>query len=249
MTRLAIAALAALCTLAVTATATAIDAGGISLTPAILERDAQPGPLGTIRVANDSSRAVAITVHVRPWIQARDGTVTPDGRQRLSHVRLSATAFTLAPGAARTISATLSARPGRRSIYGAIEVTGTPKGPRPSNGIRTRYRLLGALRLNPPAVQRKLRVAVGTARTDRKGVVLAVRNTGNTAQPVIGSARISGPAGTVRTTLPSQRILPGATVNVRLRRGRLQPGRYTATIALRQGGRHVATVTRRFRQR
>jgi hypothetical protein len=246
MNRFLAAALAALITLAVAATATAVDAGGLSIAPAILERDAQPGPVGTIRVTNDSSRAVAITVRARPWIQSRAGAVRPDARRTLPRARLSATAFMLAPGTTRTITTTLTARPSGGSLYGAVEVTGTPQGPRPRNGIVTRYRLLATLRLNPPKAQRKLRVAVGAARADRLGAVLRVSNTGNTVQPLTGSARITGPAGTLRTSLAAQRVLPGSTVELRLRRGRLQSGHYRAAVTLRQGGRRVTTVTRGF---
>jgi hypothetical protein len=164
-------------------------------------------------------------------------------------VRLSASAFTLAPGAARAVSATLLSRPASGSLYGAIDVIGTPRGARPRKGILARYRLLGGLRLTPTVAQRRLRVRVGAPRADGKGVVIPVRNTGNTVEPLTGSARIIGATGTLRATIAAQRILPGALVDVRVRRGRLQAGRYTAAVTLRQGGRPVAMVTRTFRVR
>lgn len=233
-----------------TAAANTNAAGGLSLAPAFLEREAQPGAVGSFRVANGSGETVAVTVRARPWIQARSGAVRPNGRRTLPQVRLGATAFTLAPGASRTVSATLTSTPPSGSVYGAIDVIGTPQDARPRNGIVARYRLLGGLRLNPPAAQRRRRVRVGVARVSGAGgagVLVPVRNAGNTVEPVTGSARITGATGTLRSTIAAQRILPGGLVDLRLRRGRLQPGRYTARITLRQGGRQVAAVTRVFR--
>ncbi|HEV7493654.1 hypothetical protein [Baekduia sp.] len=232
-----------------TAAASTTAAGGLSIAPAFLEHEAQPGAVGEIRVTNGSAKALTVTVRARPWIQERGGAVAPDGPKTLAQVRLSATAFTLAPGEARSVAATLLARPGSGSLYGAIDVLGTPQGARPRNGILARYRLLGGLRLNPPAAQRRLRVRVGAPRADGKGVVMPTRNTGNTVEPLTGSARIVGATGTLRATIAAQRILPGGLVDIRLRRGRLQAGRYTAAVTLRQGGRQVATVSRTFRVR
>jgi hypothetical protein len=229
-----------------TAVASTTAAGGLSIAPAFLEHEAQPGSVGEIRVANGSAKALAVAVRARPWIQERGGAVAPDGRRTLPQVRLGATTFTLAPGEARSVSATLLSRPGSGSLYGAIDVIGTPQGARPRNGILARYRLLGGLRLNPAAAQRRLRVRVGVPRADAKGVVVPVRNIGNTVEPLTGSTRIVGATGTLRATIGAQRILPGGLVDVRVRRGRLQGGRYTAAVTLRQGGRQVAKVTRTF---
>jgi hypothetical protein len=230
-----------------TAAASTTAAGGLSIAPAFLEHEAQPGVVGQIRVANDSAKALAVTVRARPWIQERSGAVRPDGNKVLAQVKLSVRTFTLQPGEERSVSAALVRRPASRSLYGAIDVLGTPQGARPRNGILARYRLLGGLRLNPAVAQRRLRVRVGAPRPDRSGVVLPVRNNGNTVEPLTGSARIVGATGTLRATIASRRILPGGLVDVRVRRGRLQAGRYTAAVTLRQGGRQVAKVTRAFR--
>jgi hypothetical protein len=232
-----------------TAAASTTAAGGLSIAPALIEHEAQPGSVGELRVANGSTKALAVTVRARPWIQERGGAVAPDGRRTLVQVRLSAMTFTLAPGEARSVSATLLSAPASGSLYGTIDVIGTPQGARPRNGVLARYRLLGGLRLNPAAAQRRLRVRVGAPRADGKGVVIPVRNTGNTVEPLTGSAQIVGATGTLRATIASQRILPGGLVDVRVRRGRLQAGRYTAAVVLRQGGRQVAKVTRAFRVR
>jgi len=232
-----------------TAAASTTAAGGLSIAPAFLEHEAQPGAVGQLRIANGSTKAIAVTVRARPWIQERSGAVRPDGGKTLAQVKLSLTAFTLKPGETRSVSAALVARPGSGSLYGAIDVLGTPQGPRPRNGILARYRLLGGLRLNPAMAQRRLRVRVGAPRGDAKGVVVGVRNAGNTVEPLTGSARIVGAIGTLRATIAPQRVLPGGLVEVRLRRGHLQAGHYTAAVTLRQGGRQVAKVTRAFRVR
>ena len=115
-----------------TAVASTTAAGGLSIAPAFLEHEAQPGPVGQIRVANGSAKALAVTVRARPWIQERGGAVRPDGRRTLAQVRLSATTFTLAPGEARTVSAALLSRPAAGSLYGTLDVLGTPQGTRPA---------------------------------------------------------------------------------------------------------------------
>lgn len=249
MKRLLVAAIAAPVTLAATAPATAQDSGGLTLSPALIERTARVGSLGEIRVANTSKRAMKVTVAARPWLQARSGAVQPNGRKRLAAVKLGARSFTLAPGASRAIAASLSTRPASGSLYGAVDVTGTPQGATPASGVVTRYRLVGGLRLNPVRAQQRLRVRVGAARATRNRVVVAVTNRGNTVRPITGSVRITGPAGTLRSGIAAQRVIPGAAVDVPLRRTGLQRGSYRASVTLRQGGRTVARVTRSFRVR
>ncbi|WP_205699436.1 hypothetical protein [Conexibacter sp. SYSU D00693] len=219
--------------------------GGLSISPAIVERPAAPGRIGTVVVTNSSSATFDVVATARPWSQARSGTVLPDARRTLSQVRLGATRFTLAPGQRRTIDASLTSVPAAGSLYGTVEVLGTPRGG--PGGVRTRLRLLSSLRLNPAASRRRLRVRVGEVRARGGRVTVAVRNTGNTVQPLTGSIRVAGAAGTLRGTVAAQRILPGAVVDVRAARGRLQRGSYRATVVLRQGGRRVASTTRTLR--
>lgn len=223
-------------------------AGGLSISPAIIEHQATPGAVGQLRINNATSRSMAIRVRARPWIQARSGAVETNPRKTLSGVRLGATSFTLAPGTARTVTATLLTRPAGGSLYGALEVVGTPKGGA-VNGVRARYRLLGSLRLNPAKAQRRFRVRVGAAAADGSGVAVAVRNAGNTVEAISGAARITSASGTLRSELAGTRILPGAVVDLRLHQGRLRAGSYTAAVTLRQGGRTVATAKRTFRVR
>lgn len=242
------ATVAAACGGVALAAASTTATGGLSISPAIVEHQATPGAVGAVRVANGSNRTIAVRVRARPWVQARSGAVEADRRRTLAPIRLGATSFTLAPGTARTVTATLLKRPSGGSLYGAIEVVGTPQGGA-VDGVRTRYRLLGSLRLNPSPAQRRLRLRVGTAAADASGATVAVRNAGNTVAPITGSARLTSAAGTLRSTIAEQRILPGAVVNLRIQEGRLRAGPYTAAITLRQAGRTIATATRTLRAR
>lgn len=247
----AISTAAAVTLLLAAAPATGAGTGGLSIAPAIVERQIQAGAAGELVVVNDSAQTIDVVATPRPWIQPRNGVVRPNSRKRLRGVKVSPARFTLAAGARRTIQATLSRVPKAHSLYGTIEVLGTPRARR--SGVRTRLRLLASLRLNPAPSARRLRVQVGRARTSGKGarrqVLAAARNTGNTVMPITGSATIRGATGTLRGTIRARRILPGATVDLQLARGRLARGSYVATVVLRQGGRRVASVRRSFRVR
>jgi hypothetical protein len=224
--------------------------GGLSLSPAILEHAADPGSVGSVTIANGTGRQLRITVRARPWKQSRSGATTPDRRRTLRGVRLSASRFTLAPGASRTVSMTLRRRPSGGSAYGAIEVVGKPK--RRRRGITANYRLIGSLRLTPSAARRRLRLRAGGVRVDRsrRQVVMRVRNTGNTVEPVTGTARISGSRGARHGSVTAVRIVPGKSVDVGLASSRgLARGSYTATVRLSQAGRTVVSANRRFRVR
>ena len=228
------------------ATASATAAGGLSISPSVLETTAEPGRVGAITIANTSSMPMLVSVRAHPWRQPRSGVAVSDVRRSLGGVRLNASSFRLAAGARRAIGVSLLRTPPGGSLYGNLEVVGTPQGPRPANGIRTRYRLIGALRLNPPAAARVLRVEIGRIKQRGRTAVVAVHNAGNSVTPVAGSIRIVGGAGVVRTTIAEARILPGKTVDVSLRSGRLQAGRYVADVTLRQGRTNVGKVKRRF---
>jgi hypothetical protein len=229
-------------------------ARGLSLTPQRVERTARVGVTGSVTLVNSTGRPLRITARVRPWKQARGGTVTPDTRRTLSRqVALSPSAFKLAAGAGRTVSIRLKRHPGGGSLYGGIDVVGVPVGAKPLNGIVPRYRLVGSLRLNP--VKPVLRVRPGhlkvTGRSGRHALLLPVRNRGNTLEPVGGRVTLLGPSGTRLNTLKPIRIVPRRAVNLTLgtNRGLLrgQPrGRYAAAVTLTQGGRTVLRTTRRF---
>jgi len=103
-----------------------MNAGGLSVMPAVIEHNAQPGQLATLTVANRSTAALAVTVTPRPWVQAVTGKVSPNRRSTLPGVSVSQTKFTLQPGAETQVTATLTSAPSAGYLYGAMEVVGVP---------------------------------------------------------------------------------------------------------------------------
>ena len=240
-------AVAAFFAVALVAAVSAAAAGGLSISPAVLETVAKAGRVGSVTVANTTSKPMRVTVRARPWRQPRSGIVAPDGRRTLGRqVRVSPSSLTLAAGQRRAVIVSLPNEPARGSLYGSLEIIGTPQGAAGVKAIRTRYRLIAGLRLNPPIAKRVFKVQVGRIRATGKGALMTLRNSGNTVTPVAGAVRIVGGAGTVRTTIAEARILPGATVDVSLRSRTLLGGRYVATVTLRQGSTSVASVKRSF---
>jgi hypothetical protein len=229
--------------------ATAVADGGLSVTPAVIERTAVRGDTATIMVVNSTSKTLKITVTPRPWTQSRSGAVAPDRhRTLLSRVGVSARSFTLSPGARRSVAMNIKSLPAAGSLYGSVETIGIPAGPARRNGITAAYRLISTLRLNPPSARRHLALRAAAPRVDRSAIVLPVKNTGNTVSPVTGDVRIKGASGTHSSTIAARAILPGATVNLGLGSTKGIPkGSYTVTATLRQGGRKVASLTRRLR--
>lgn len=233
----------------------ALAAGGLSISPALVEHLAQPGAVGSIEVKNTTSVPLAIKVAARPWRQARSGAVAPDRRKTLaSQVRVSAGSFTLAPGARRSVGFTLLRAPSAGSLYGSMEVIGTPPKPKKRAGILAAYRLVGSLRLNPATARRKLSLRLSTPRVVGKGakraIKVALRNAGNTVDPVRGTARVSGSRGSRTLSIADKRIVPGATVDLPLGAVRgLPKGSYRVRISLFQAGKPVLGTTRRFRIR
>jgi hypothetical protein len=233
----------------------AFAAGGLSITPAIVEHLAQPGAVGSVTVKNTTSVPLAITVATRPWRQARSGAVVPNRRKTLaSQVRVSAAGFTLAPGSSKVVALTLLRAPSAGSLYGATEIIGTPPKPKARSGIVAAYRLVGSLRLNPAPARRKLAVKLGSVRLLGKGakrtIATALRNRGNTVDPVAGTARVTGSRGTRTVSIAAKRIVPGATVDLPLGAIKGLPhGIYRVRFSLRQAGKPVLTSTRKFRIR
>jgi hypothetical protein len=220
-----------------------IAAGSLSMTPAIVSHTAKVGHVGAIVVANSTGRTLKITIVPRPWIQSQaTGVVKPNPRHTLlSQVGLASRSFTLASGHNRSIGIALRRTPAGRSLYGAIEVIGVPT-KRAKNGVTTGYRLIGSLRLAPPASQRRHKLQIGSPHRSGKTIVLGTRNGGNTIDPITGSATIAGPSGTRRVTLAAHRILPSALVNLSLGSTRgLRRGTYTVTATLRQAGHTMGT--------
>lgn len=248
-------AIVAAAALAATTLPQALAAGGLSISPALVEHLAQPGTVGSIEIKNTTSAPLAIKVAARPWRQARTGAVAPDRRRTLAkQVRVSAGAFTLAPGARRAVTFTLLRAPSGGSLYGAMEVVGTPPKPKKRAGIVAAYRLVGSLRLNPATARRKLRVKLGTPRVAGKGakraIKVALRNTGNTVDPIRGTARVTGSRGSRTLSIADRRIVPGATIDLPLGAAKgLPKGSYRVRISLFQASKPVMSTTRRFRIR
>jgi len=60
--------------------------GGLSVMPALIEHNAQPGQLASMTVANRSTAPLEVTVTPRPWVQAVTGKVSPNScRCQSSH--------------------------------------------------------------------------------------------------------------------------------------------------------------------
>jgi hypothetical protein len=230
-------------------TATAVADGGLSVTPAVIERTAVRGDTASIMVVNSTGKTLKITVTPRPWTQSRSGAVAPNRtRTLLARVGVSARSFTLTPGARRSVAMNVKSLPAAGSLYGSVETIGIPPGPARRNGITAAYRLISTLRLNPPSARRHLAVRAAAPRVRGTAIVLPVKNTGNTVSPISGDVRFRGASGTHSGTIAARPILPGATVDLALGSTRGIPkGSYTVTVALRQDGRSVGRVTRRLR--
>lgn len=221
----------------------AFAAGGMTLSPQLVEGQAREGRLGTVTIANTSSAELSVVVTPRPWRQARSGRVTADARRTLLRwVRPSVRTFRLAPGSSRSVALSMVRIPEAGSLYGALSVRSAPvrSQRKPGGGaVTAQYELVGALRAHPARPQ--LRLGVSTPSRSRQ-VALPVRNRGNTIDPVGGRYRLTGPTGTLAGDFRAVRILPGALVDLPV--GRVAPGRYRLTGTLTQAGRTVTTFNR-----
>ncbi len=117
-----------------------------------------------------------------------------------------------------------------------------------TNGIIPQYEVIGALRLNPKVKRPNLRVGATdvVGRGNGRSLILAVRNTGNTLDPVAGTVKITGPTGRT-ATIPAVSIVPGQVVY--LKGGALsgmKGGNYTATWSITQGTKRY-TAKRTFK--
>src|SRR3954452_11133940 len=70
------------------------EAGGLSISPAIVEQPATPGAIRPVTVFNRSDAPLEVTVAAHPWSQARDGSVSIDRRHALAGVTVARPAFT-----------------------------------------------------------------------------------------------------------------------------------------------------------
>ncbi len=226
--------------------------GGLSISPGTFEHVAQRGGLGAVKISNTSGKPMKVALAARPWLQSPSGAVSPNRRATLGKVGIHPSSFRLAAGATRAVGLSLSRRPARGSLFGALETTGAPKRRGGGHsGVRVAYRLVTSLRLYPRPGTQVLSARAGRLiehGTTRHGaLLLAVKNTGNTIVPIGGTVRISGRGHLLRNDAVPKKIVPGATVNLPLVRllGTLPRGRYDVSVHLTQGGHPIGRFTRR----
>jgi hypothetical protein len=224
-------------------------AGGVSLTPQTVEHTARKGTLGSVTIKNTTSDTLQVTVRVRPWTQNRiTGVVNANLKVSLSrYVAASASSFNLSAGASRSVSLIQRRTPPGGSLYAGIEVFGKPRNAKARNGIIPQYRVVGRLRANPS--KKRVALKAGTIGFVGSGanrqVVMPIRNTGNTLDPIGGNVTFSGPSG---KTNPLKAItpIPGQVVNlVGGHVAGFKKGRYTATWTITQGTKRY-TARRSF---
>ena len=217
-------------------------AGGLSITPALIEHTAAVGAGDKVTITNRSKEKLDITVATRPWHQARDGAVSAKRSSKLTGFAVSDTSFTLAPGAKQVVSVTATTAKER---YGALEVVGLPQDADTRKGLVVGYRLIASLRMDP--AQPVFLFKPSSVKLSGKTLVLPVTSRGNTVQPVSGDVSFKGALGTRSATIHSMRVLPGHTVELPLIAAKKLPaGAYKAKIVLKQGNQR-GTVTRNVR--
>ena len=70
-------------------------AGGLSVTPAVLEHRAALGTVGSLTLNNTTNESLRVTVNVRPWRQELNGKVLTDPRATFNrYVRATRRSFT-----------------------------------------------------------------------------------------------------------------------------------------------------------
>lgn len=217
--------------------------GGLSLSPAVIEvKNAPSGPLGSILVANRSTTALSVTVTPRPWLQSAAGKVSPNRKAKLAGITVGESAFTLAPGAEKQVSATLNGTPAN-GLYGALEVVGLPTDLAKRKGLVVGYRVVGALRFLPGVPKASL--TAGKIKASKGTAVLPVKNTGNTIDAVTGSVSVKSALGTKNLTVQAVKILPGNTINIPLAT-KLSKGSATAKVTLNQRGKKALELNKKF---
>ena len=154
----------------------------------------RPGVANAVKVTNNSREALTVTrqraavdaVVVRP----RQPEPPPHAVRRHGQ-RGARSRSRRAPS--KDVTVTLSGAPAGGSLYGALEVVGLPRNASTRKGVVTGYRIVGALRYNPATPHVRPHGRRGQGRP-RASIVLPVRSTGNTAEPVSGTVRVQRPA-------------------------------------------------------
>jgi hypothetical protein len=220
----------------------AFAAGGLSVTPAVLEHRAQLGGVGSYTLNNTTKESLRVTVTVRPWKQQLSGTVISDPRANLTrYVRATTRTFTLGAGATRAVSFRMVRRAPAGSLYASVEAFGKPTNTKGRKGIIPQYRIISSLRLNP--ARRTFKLRTGAAQVRSGSLILPVRNLGNTIEPVSGTYTLSG-AGARKGTIAGVKVIPGKLVGLSLGSAKgLKKGRYTVSASLVQAGKRVSART------
>jgi hypothetical protein len=215
--------------------------GGLAVENGLIERPAAAGVNNVVKVSNRSDDAMTVAVTPRPWIQSSTGAVSPNRRSTLRDVGVSENEFTLKSGESKDITVTLKTGTPQ---YGALEVVGLPTNVAKRKGIVTGYRLVSSLRYLPAAKTYALKV--GRAKVKKDMLTLSVKSSGNTAEPVSGTDRLKGPLGTRQRSVKATGLLPRKTIALALlSTKKLNAGRYTATVSLKQGT-FKTTVTKKI---
>ena len=222
--------------------ATAHAAGGLSVTPAVLEHRANLGKVGSLTLNNTTNESLRVTIRVRPWLQQLNGNVFSDSRTTFSrYVRSTRQSFTIGAGAKVPVNFRMLRRTSSGSLYGSVDILGKPVNTKGRKGIIPQYRLISSMRLNPSRQTLRLRTGAGQIRGG--AFVLPVRNLGNTIEPVSGTYRLSGP-GTRSGTISAVRVIPGKLVGLGLGSTRgMKKGTYTVTGSLVQAGKRINVRT------
>ena len=217
-------------------------AGGLSVTPAILERGARLGNVGSLTVAPHLQSSLPVRINVRPWRQELNGKVITDPRATFNrYVRATRRSFTIRGGAKVPVNFRMVRRTKSGSLYGNVDILGKPTRTKGRKGIIPQYRLISSLRLHPRKKTMKLRTGVGQIRN--RTFVLPVRNLVNTISPITGTYRLSGP-GSRSGSFRSVSVVPGKLVTMGLTSTRgFKKGRYTLTASLSQGGKRFNVRT------
>ena len=229
--------------------AKATQQGGVSITPALVEKTAKRGTIGTITIKNTTKDTMKVTVNVRPWIQNRNtGSVVLNTKASLApYVRASPQSFNLPPGE-RRVTFNMRRMTASGSLYAGFQVFAKQVKAKARNGIVPQWDLRGKMRLNPTRKNPNLRIGNTdvAGRGNNRSLILAVRNTGNTLDPVGGTVSITGPTAR-NATIPQVGIVPGQVVYLKggALRG-MKAGNYTATWAVTIGGKRF-NVKRTFK--
>ena len=229
--------------------AQAAQQGGVSISPATVEATAKRGSVGTFTVKNTTKDTLRVTVTVRPWSQNRStAAVVLNKRANLSpYVVGSPASFDLKPGT-RSVRLNMKRMTASGSLYGGIQIFAKQKKKKATNGIIPQYEVIGRLRLNPSRKRPNLRVGATdvVGRGNNRSLILAVRNVGNTLDPVAGTVKITGPTAR-NATIPQASVVHGQVVYLKggSLRG-MKGGSYTGEWTITQGGKRY-TVKRTFR--